>query len=83
MKAYELVIIYTFDDGTQLMLEGGSLPNPSEADTLEVVKEDESLVDISFAHYGTHDDWVTIGYSNGIIDPWSDLVGTTLIIPAL
>lgn len=83
MKAYVSVFIYTFDDGTQLMMDAGTLPAPSSNDTLEVVKRDESLQDLSFDHYGSHDEWVTIAYANNIIDPWENIIGKNLIIPAL
>lgn len=83
MEAYQNIIKYNFNDGTQLMFEGGNLPLPSSEDTLQIVSREESLLDLAFSHYGSHKEWVTIAYANGIIDPWENLLGRTLIIPAL
>jgi hypothetical protein len=81
MKAYRQVKIYTFNDGTQLLEESGSLPNPSSADLMKRIGTEESLQDISFNEYGNHEEWVTIAYSNGIINPWDSLTNQVLVIP--
>ena len=83
MKAYRQVKIYTFTDGTQLLEESGSLPRPSAQDTIKRIGTEESLQDISFNEYGNHEEWVTIAYSNGIINPWDSLTNQVLVIPNL
>ena len=83
MRAYENITLYTFTDGTQLVEEAGSLPTPSSSDVMVKAGKEETLQDICFDQYGTHEEWVTIAFANGVIDPWQDLTNITLIIPSL
>ena len=82
MKAYREIVVYSFIDGTQLLEEDIKRTRPSSEDRLQVFTKGDRLIDISFKEYRSHEDWWGIAIANNIIDPWEDLTGTQLIIPA-
>lgn len=83
MKAYEIMLISTFEDGSQLMAEGGNLPKISQKDPIHEVLQNQSLLDISYLYYRNHGDWVNIYLANDLLNPYDLEIGQKLTIPSI
>lgn len=81
MKAYENILITSFEDGTQLIEEGGKLSAIKSTNPIHTVTQGQSLLDISFIYYKDHSNWVNIYLMNDLFDPFTLVLGQQLLIP--
>ena len=79
---YKRFKVYRHPGGDKALYRRGSLVIPFKNDDFHIVKQGETLLDISFTKYNTDKLWWLIADANLIFNPFDELtIGSRLRIP--